>query len=236
MRAHAVFARRESVGYKAAVCAESAEGGASETAMRIIGGTLGGRRLRAVEGRKTRPTTDRVREALFSRLDARYGLEGAVVLDLFSGTGALAIEALSRGAARAVCVESDRRALEVLRGNLRELALAPRVRLVGEDFARALAALERDGARFDGIFLDPPYAKGLAADALAAIAAHALLAPGGWIAAEASRRDELPERVASGSGDLVRVREDVYGDTVLALYELGRRANEEPGSSPEVER
>jgi 16S rRNA (guanine966-N2)-methyltransferase len=87
--------------------------------MRVIGGTFGGRRLRAVEGHVTRPTSDRVREALFSRVEARYGLAGAVVLDVFSGTGALAIEALSRGAHRAVCIELEKRALDTLRGNLR---------------------------------------------------------------------------------------------------------------------
>src|SRR3954469_8093525 len=106
--------------------------------MRIIGGTFGGRRLRAVEGHRTRPTSDRVREALFSRIEARYGLAGASVLDVFAGTGALAIEALSRGATRAVCIELEKRALDTLRGNLRELELSEQVRVIGDDFRRVL--------------------------------------------------------------------------------------------------
>src|SRR6185369_14004390 len=140
--------------------------------MRIIGGTFGGRRLRAVEGHATRPTSDRVREALFSRIDARYGLEGATVLDLFAGTGALAIEALSRGARRAFCVELERRAIETLRANLRDLALEERVRVIGDDYRKVLVRMAGEGPaatasgaqggkpsgkrHFDGVFVDPP--------------------------------------------------------------------------------
>ena len=96
--------------------------------MRVIGGTFGGRRLRALDGQATRPTSERVREALFSRLEARYGLDGASVLDVFAGTGALAIEAMSRGAARATCIEMEKRALGTLRDNLADLGLQDAVR------------------------------------------------------------------------------------------------------------
>lgn len=214
--------------------------------MRVIGGTFGGRRLRAVEGHSTRPTSDRVREALFSRLEARYGLEGASVLDVFAGTGALTIEAVSRGATRAVCIEMERRAIETLRGNLREFGLAGQVRVMGDDYRRVLAKLAgqigqnaaeqragdaRSGAgraqagmtttrrRFDGVFLDPPYGKGLAVEALEAVAKLGLLKPGGWVTVEVGRREATPETVDAEEGVLVRVREDVYGDTMLALYE-----------------
>lgn len=216
--------------------------------MRVIGGTFGGRRLRALEGHATRPTSDRVREALFSRLEARYGLEGASVLDVFAGTGALAIEAISRGAARAVCIELERRALETLRGNLREFGLATQVRVMGDDYRRVLAKLagqigqsaaDRSAAdarsgvgrvqapgrmtttrrRFDGVFLDPPYGKGLAVEALEAVAKLGLVKPGGWVTVEVGRREATPETVEAEEGVLVRVREDVYGDTLLALYE-----------------
>lgn len=216
--------------------------------MRVIGGTFGGRRLRALEGHATRPTTDRVREALFSRLEARYGLEGASVLDVFAGTGALAIEAISRGASRAVCIELERRALETLRGNLREFELASKVRVMGDDYRRVLAKLAgqigesaasrepgRGAAparitttrrRFDGVFLDPPYGKGLAVEALQAIAKLGLVKPGGWVTVEVGRREATPAEVPAEEGMLVRVREDAYGDTVLALYE--RRDDEAP--------
>lgn len=188
--------------------------------MRVIGGTFGGRRLRAVEGTGTRPTSDRVREALFGRLDARYGLDGASVLDVFAGTGALAIEAMSRGAARAVCIEVDRRAMETLRGNLREFALAGRVRVLGDDFRRMLPMLAREGLKFDGVFVDPPYGKGLAVETLEAIVAADLVADGGWVAVETARREELPEMVGDQPGEVLQqVRDDAYGDTRLALYE-----------------
>src|SRR5262245_59778622 len=117
-----------------------------ERRMRVIGGSFGGRRLKAVEGHVTRPTSDRVREALFSRLEARYGLEGASVLDVFAGTGALAIEALSRGARRAMCIEIERRAIETLRSNLRELELEERARVIADDYRKVLARLAGDVA------------------------------------------------------------------------------------------
>jgi 16S rRNA (guanine966-N2)-methyltransferase len=234
--------------------------------MRVIGGTFGGRRIRAVEGHVTRPTSDRVREALFSRIEARYGLDGAIILDVFAGTGALAIEAVSRGARRASCIEIERRAVETLKTNLRELGLEESVRVYNDDYRRVLArlggkppgqsaaefALSRGDAarssprsagspllplrkrRFDGVFVDPPYGKGLGADALEALARFGLVRPGGWISVEVGRREETPEVVEGPDETLGRVREDVYGDTKLALYEaraVRRRA--EAGSDPD---
>ena len=200
--------------------------------MRVIGGTFGGRRLRPVEGRATRPTSDRVREALFSRLEARYGLSGSLVLDVFAGTGALAIEAISRGASRAVCIELERRALDTLRDNVRDLDLAQKVRVIADDYRKVLARLgsrpagetEVDRAAparrpFDGVFVDPPYGKGLAVPALAAVAELGLVRVGGWVSLEVDRREETPEAVAGPRIALRRMREDVYGDTKLALYE-----------------
>jgi len=205
--------------------------------MRIIGGTFGGRRLQAVEGHRTRPTSDRVREALFSRIEARYGLAGQTVLDVFSGTGALAIEALSRGASRAVCIEMERRALETLRQNVRDLELTARVRIIADDYRKVLARLRP----FDGVFIDPPYGKGLAADALAAVAKLGLVKDGGWVTVELGRRDETSETAEGPQVVLRRIREDAYGDTKLALYEAGPQttdANEAASSRlpAEVER
>jgi len=203
--------------------------------MRVIGGTFGGRRLRAVEGHVTRPTSDRVREALFSRVEARYGLAGASVLDVFAGTGALAIEALSRGAARAVCIEMEKRALETLRGNLREFDLSERVRVMGDDYRRVLAKLAGTPTRrrFDGVFIDPPYGKGLAVEALEAVAGLGLVKAAGWVTVEVGRREATPEAVVGAQGVFRRVREDIYGDTKLALYEAPVEAdhNEPVGDS-----
>ena len=109
--------------------------------MRVVAGRLGGRRLRAPRGRDTRPTSDRVREALFSMLGA---LEGARVLDLFGGSGALAIEALSRGASSAVIVERDGRAVEVIRANLDALGLGEDEAILERAHARAAALLRED--------------------------------------------------------------------------------------------
>lgn len=119
--------------------------------MRVVGGSLRSRTLRAPKGSSTRPTTDRVRESLFAVLGDVAGLE---VLDLYAGTGALAIEALSRGAARAVCVESARPALSVIAENREELGLADRLEIVGRKVVEALR-MERT---FDLVFADPPWA------------------------------------------------------------------------------
>lgn len=122
---------------------------------RIVAGSAGGRRLK-VPPKGTRPTSDRVREALFSSLEAMMDLDGARVLDLYAGSGALGFEALSRGAGHATFVESDRRAAEVLKANARELGFAGTV--VVNRTAEAFVA--GDGGPFDLVFADPPYAVG----------------------------------------------------------------------------
>jgi len=184
--------------------------------MRVIAGSFGGRRLVAVPGDLTRPTADRVREALFSRLQSRYGLDGLNVLDLFAGTGALGIEAMSRGAHSLVSVEWSRQAARVLLENLRSLDLAGRAELLVHDFEEALAELSAAGRVFGGIFVDPPYGRGLALRAVECVVESGLLAGGAWVSVETGDGEELPAAV----GRLVRVREDVYGDTKLTLYEI----------------
>lgn len=181
----------------------------------MIGGRLGGRRLVTAQGTTTRPTADRVREALFSRLESRYGLSDATVLDIFAGTGALAIEAISRGAAGALCIENEKSALAVLRRNVSALELAGSLRIAAEDFRTVLRAQARAGAEFDGVFVDAPYAKGLTEEALELLDTGGLVAARGWVAVETARREKAQRRV----GGLVLQREDEYGDTKLLLYE-----------------
>jgi 16S rRNA (guanine966-N2)-methyltransferase len=123
---------------------------------RIISGTAGGRRLQTPSGSSTRPTSDRVREALFSRLEHRGLLEGANVLDLYAGSGALGLEAASRGAARVVLVESSKAAAKVIRGNVGVVGHTG-VSLLVEAVERALAAGPPAGVRMDLVLLDPPY-------------------------------------------------------------------------------
>lgn len=124
--------------------------------MRVIAGEFGGRRLAAPKGTTTRPTADRVREALFSRLAGLIDLSGVSVLDAFAGAGTLGIEALSRGAAHATFVERDGAALAALRANLGSLGLESRSSVVARDSFQAVRALAGTGA-FALILLDPPY-------------------------------------------------------------------------------
>ena len=173
----------------------------------MTGGIFGGRTLRAPAGRGVRPTTDRVREATFARLGA---LGGARVLDLYAGTGALGIEALSRGAANVVFVERARASLDALRRNLATLGLEISVRIVARDVAAAVADLGRAGELFDLVLLDPPYETGEDERTLRAIVAARILAPGALLVVERSRRNPLPP--ISG---LALQDERRYGDTIV---------------------
>ena len=180
--------------------------------MRIIAGSLKGRRLAPVKGR-IRPTGAKVREAVFAILGDTV-LE-ARVLDLFAGTGALGIEALSRGAAEAVFVEDNPEALKVLRRNLEELDLKDRTSVLPVSVRQALKKLAVHGADFHLAFLDPPYGGEKAINALKDLAAAAILAPEAWVVAEHSRRDQLPE----AAGGLTRRELRRYGDTQVAFYQ-----------------
>jgi len=173
--------------------------------MRVIAGELGGRRLQAPRGLATRPTAERVREALFSMLGP---LADALVLDLFAGSGALGIEALSRGAAHATFVERAPGALAALRANLAALELAERSRVISGD---ALAAL-RGTDKYDLVFLDPPYAF---APALAGALSRELpgvLRPGARVVSESDRRAPLELGLALQ-------RERRYGDTMIRIHD-----------------
>jgi 16S rRNA (guanine(966)-N(2))-methyltransferase RsmD len=180
--------------------------------MRVIGGQDRGRRLRAPRGLATRPTADRVRVSLFDVLGP--AVSGARVLDLFAGTGAVGIEALSRGAARVVFVEKDRAALRALRANLAALgASRAAARVMAGDVLRVLADLPAQEEPFDVVFLDPPYATSLAGRALVALAAARVCRPGGVVVVQHSTRDALPP--AAGFAEHRRGRR--FGDTALTF-------------------
>lgn len=174
----------------------------------MTGGILGGRTLVAPAGRGVRPTTDRVREALFARLGA---LDGARVLDLYAGTGALGIEALSRGAESVVFVERARASLAALERNLQTLDLLGSSRILRQDVPAGVATLGREALRFDLVLLDPPYESEEAERALRAVVASGLLAPGATLVVERSQRHDLPTITG-----LVLLDERRYGDTVVA--------------------
>ncbi|MBP2323688.1 16S rRNA (guanine966-N2)-methyltransferase [Kibdelosporangium banguiense] len=171
---------------------------------RIVAGTAGGRRL-AVPPRGTRPTSDRVREAMFSAIEAALDLDGARVLDLYAGSGALGLEALSRGASAVTFVESDRDALTVLRSNIAAVSL-PGTSVVS---GRVLSFLAGEPSPYDLILADPPYAD---TDIDAVVAALAgWTAPDGLVILERSARSPAPAWPAS----LAPLKVRKYGDTAL---------------------
>lgn len=159
--------------------------------LRIIAGELRGRKLRTAAGLATRPTADRTREAIFNILGP--GVRGAHVLDLFAGTGAFGIEALSRGAASALFIEMGREALAVLAGNIQACGLAERAAVIRWDAARNLDCLRSREPEFRLAFLDPPYRQGLVAPTLAHLHAVRCLAPGARLVVEHGAADPLPE-------------------------------------------
>jgi 16S rRNA (guanine966-N2)-methyltransferase len=177
----------------------------------VIAGRYGGRRLKAPRGRTTRPTSDRVREALFSMLG---DLQGAVVLDLFAGTGALGIEALSRGAARAVFVERDAAALDALQANLDALDLCEPLAEVRCNEARmALRSARERRETYDLIFIDPPYGDARTWERELSVALPPLLAPAGRVIVESDRR--APLRLTLGTEHEQQRR---YGDTTITIH------------------
>jgi 16S rRNA (guanine966-N2)-methyltransferase len=178
--------------------------------MRVIAGSLRGRRLSAPRGaERTRPTSDRVREALFATLG---DIEGANVLDLFAGTGALGIEALSRGAWSALFVERDRAALQALRANLETLALlAPRARVRAGEALAALRAARKRGETYDLVFLDPPYGQARELEGPLSATLPAILEPTARVVVESDRRSPLVLA-------LQPLREKRYGDTLITIY------------------
>ncbi|MBN1461124.1 MAG: 16S rRNA (guanine(966)-N(2))-methyltransferase RsmD [Armatimonadetes bacterium] len=185
--------------------------------MRIIAGTAKGRVLKSLRGRALRPTSDRMRESVFAVL--AHELEGANFLDLYAGAGTVGLEALSRGAARAVFVESHRPAGRVIRENAGRCGFAERIRVIMASVGRGLALLRRDNASFDIVFIDPPYGRGELGGAMARLAQWPeLLRPTGLVVVQRSRHEDPGEQV----GDFVRSRSMRYGDTVIDLYRRGQ--------------
>lgn len=178
--------------------------------LRITGGTLVGRPIKAPKGAQVRPSSDRVRESFFATLGS---LEGVRVLDLYAGSGALGIEALSRGAERAVFVERAAGALEILRRNLTQLDLGDRSRVLRSDARAAIRQLGRRGECYDLVLMDPPYASGEAEGAMAAVVEAGILSGEGTLVLESSRR-HLPGEVAG----LRRLDARRYGDTVMLRF------------------
>jgi len=187
--------------------------------MRVITGTARGRRLKELEGMETRPTTDRVKEGLFSAL--QFDIEGRKVLDLFAGTGQLGIECLSRGAASAVFVERRADAVKLIRENLKTTELTANAKVVSGDSMEYLKGIRE---KFDIIFLDPPYEAGLLEVAISHIAKFDILTPHGIIVAEHPAGRTMP--VLANPYRVWRTYR--YGKIALTLYRRdGNEQNEE---------
>jgi 16S rRNA (guanine966-N2)-methyltransferase len=181
--------------------------------VRVIAGELGGRRLVVPRGLATRPTSDRVREALFMALEPLTGLR---VIDLFAGSGALGIEALSRGAAWCDFVESERAALASLGTNLEALGLNDRAHVWRARLPGALGRMEAPLAAADLVLTDPPYGGEIARETLHALARQRRLREGTRVVVEHHAKDDLPEYC----GPLVRERERRYGETTISSYRV----------------
>lgn len=214
--------------------------------MRVTGGMLAGRILETPKGPRVRPTQDRVRAALFNILGDR--VENARMLDLFAGSGAMGIEAFSRGASHATFVDQSPFCVRAIRENLQRFAgegprsprgreslsigscsekgmsgkrmrgPSPAFRLLRSDAVSAIRKLAGEGALFDLVILDPPYGQELAKISLIALCRYAIVSLTGWVIAEHDKRDSLPAEIEGERKRLVLQRIERYGDTVLTFF------------------
>lgn len=182
--------------------------------MRVIAGSARGMRLAAPDGKSTRPTADRVKEALFSIVASRHVFDGSHVLDICAGTGSLGIEALSRGAASCCFIEQDRNVVKVLSRNLAGTRFTATSECLISDAARGLQGLSKRGKTFDLVFFDPPYASGLYPSVLEYLSTLALLSENSLVVAECSVRSPLEDHY----GQLVKYDRRVYGDCALEFF------------------
>jgi 16S rRNA (guanine(966)-N(2))-methyltransferase RsmD len=187
--------------------------------MRVIAGKYRSRTLRSLKGQMLRPTSDRLRETLFNILGTAVG--GAVFVDLYAGTGAVGIEALSRGARHVIFVEQHASAVALIRRNLDSLEIGAEAEILAMDAVRAIERLGARRVHAQFVFLDPPYAADLEYEnALEALGESPLVAPEGRVIVEHLRKRELPER--AGELELARVVEQ--GDAALSFYRLALAA------------
>jgi 16S rRNA (guanine(966)-N(2))-methyltransferase RsmD len=188
--------------------------------MRIISGTSKGRRLAAPKGHSLRPTSDRVKESIFNILGKE--VEGKAVLDLFSGTGNLGIEALSRGAKKTFFVEKAREALRMIQRNLLQCGFSDLAEVIPKDVNRAIGILEASGESFDLILMDPPYEKGWIQRTLVKLNNHNIYHEGSVLVIEHGRREPLPQK----TGRWTLIKQRMIGDTVISILQAGGDSQE----------
>lgn len=175
--------------------------------MRVITGTARGTTLKTLDGETTRPTIEKVKEAIFSAV--QFEIEGKRVLDLFAGSGQMGIEALSRGAASAFFVDSDKNAIKIINENIEKTKLGERATVMQSE---ALSFLNMNIRRFDLVFLDPPYSTGLLEKALDGVADF--VQQGGTVICEHPFKDEMPDEVCG----LKKYRSYKYSKTAVTIY------------------
>jgi RNA methyltransferase, rsmD family len=183
-----------------------------EIRMRVTAGTLKNRKIKSREGRETRPTLERIKEAIFSIIGDK--VVDAKFLDLYSGTGNIAIEALSRGAKRAVMIEQDKEALRIIIDNIDTLGLTNVSRAYKNDVSRAIEILGRKNEKFDIIFLDPPYKENISILTIEKVSENNILAEGGIIISEHSIYEKMPEKI----GNFVKYDERNYNKKIVTFY------------------
>lgn len=180
--------------------------------MRIIAGKYSSRRLATLKGDATRPTLDKVKEAVFSSLGGMF--EGGTVLDLYSGSGAIGLEAISRGFDQAVLVDASRAAVQIIHQNVSALQCEAQCQILCMKDFRALEYLKNQGMVFDLVYLDPPYRKQRNNEVLAYLNAHHMVAPDGRVVIESLKEEEYHEP----AGSLMFDKESVYGIMKITYY------------------
>lgn len=195
--------------------------------MRVVSGSAKGRPLKSVPGSGTRPTTDKVKEAVFSMIGPYF--EGGTALDLFAGTGGLGIEALSRGMDRAVFVDMEQKSIDTVRANLKAVRMEEQAEVYRNEAGRALSALEKRGRVFDLVFLDPPYRLKHGDELMLAMAQKGLLSSDAIIVLEHESGYAYPEDIPG----FYRTRQAVYGETTISIYQYEAALEEADKSGKE---
>jgi 16S rRNA (guanine966-N2)-methyltransferase len=180
--------------------------------MRVVSGTCKGRALKAVPGNSTRPTTDKVKEAIFNMIGPYF--DGGIALDLFAGSGGLGIEALSRGLDKAIFIDRDSKAIQTIRENINTCQLGEKSEVYRNDADRAIKALVKRGISFDYIFLDPPYKLQQLVTLMEKMDEQKLVHNGTKIVCEHSHEVKLP----ASFGGLTRVKHEEYGIIAITIY------------------
>jgi 16S rRNA (guanine966-N2)-methyltransferase len=180
--------------------------------MRVISGIRKGKQLKAVPGFNTRPTTDKVKEAIFNMIGPYF--DGGMGLDLFAGSGGLGIEGLSRGLDKVIFIDQDAKAIHTVRTNLEICSFLEQAEIYKNDSIRALQILGKRELKFDVIWMDPPYKKKLLDNLLVTVQNKGLLKEDGVIVYEHDANDEIPEYV----GDLHRVKQNHYGIIGISIF------------------